>query len=257
MDVSKNQPVTVAYDGLTIESIESDDQIEAVDGVDCSSAGWEALYVPIVDAAAETVVGAEVQSSTNCLTSLPIQIWRRVLLNALMGSVLWRQRDRSLPGLSITMPVGLRHLASPLFDRSVRAAVAGSGVNPALVVLSLSDDTLVHANADRLRALADISRSNIRLRIEGPNAYSHLARNRDTVAFDQIQIPMHDAGGDPSVHRMVARAHGLDLEVVASRVSTEQDLREARRFGARCVMGPQFSSDERLTAGFAGATPIA
>jgi len=219
--------MTVAYNDLTIESdAPLDTSIEGVGPL--PEQGWKTVFVPIVDATTDAIIGAEVRSSTNCLRSLPIQIWRRVLLNSLMRSVLWRQRDRSVPAMSITMPIGLRHLASPLFTRSVRAAVAGSGVNPSL----------------------HVSDANIQLCIEGPNAGAHLARHREFLSFDQIQIPMHDAAGDPSVHRMAARAHGLDLEVVASNICDEGDLNDARRFGARYVVGPYFSDDDYFADGF-------
>lgn len=246
--------MTVAHNDLTIES---DALVGAGDGTNPLAArGWQTIFVPIVDATSETVVGAEVTSSTNCLRSLPIQIWRRVLLNALMRSVLWRQRDRTVAPMSITMPLGLRHVASPMFTRSVRAAVAGSGVNPSLLVLSITDDTLVHADTSRLLSLVQLSDANIQLNIEGPNACAHLVRHGDVLSFDQIQIPMHDAAGDPSVHRMVAKAHGLDLEVTASNIANPRDLADARRFGARYAVGPRYTEDAHFANGFSDTTQI-
>lgn len=199
-------------------------------------------FHPILSMATSKIVGVDVQPRSAQLEDLDLQTWRLMLLSSLMTTVRWRQRALSERALFLNITVGRRQLQDPELDRSVRSAIAASGADPARLVLCLSDDALLHADDNRLVSLIRLEEARIHLGITGPYATTHAARHFDVLRFEQLRVPMQNAAGDPNVHRIVARTHALGMAIVATGVTTESDLEDARRFGAVQSLGPLHSS---------------
>lgn len=201
-------------------------------------------FQPIVSTATDRIVGVDVQPRATQLEDLDLQAWRLMLLSSLMTTVRWRQRSLSERALFLNITVGRRQLQDSELDRSVRSAIAASGADPARLVLCLSDDALLHADDNRLVSLIRLEEARIHLAITGPYATAHAARHYDVLRFEQLRVPMQNAAGDPNVHRIVARTHALGMAIVATGVTSERDLDDARRFGAVQSIGPLHSTTD-------------
>jgi EAL domain-containing protein (putative c-di-GMP-specific phosphodiesterase class I) len=151
---------------------------------------------------------------------------------------------RGRPPVEVNVNISPRQLARPDFVASVEAALAGSGIDPALVCLEITESTLMRderAAADvlvRLRALG------VRIGIDDfGTGYSSLSYLKhfpiDSLKVDRTFVEALGAESDESVivGAVVTLAHSLGLVAVAEGVETERAMLELRRLGCDRAQG--------------------
>ncbi|HUM99066.1 MAG: hypothetical protein B7X12_03580 [Halothiobacillus sp. 20-53-49] len=167
-------------------------------------------------------------------SGLIIEIGGWVLLEACKQIARWR-----VPlGERITVAVNVSSIQmhAPCFVGRVRAALAQSGIPPALLELELTESALVNDPHTAANTLAELKALGVQLALDdfgtGYSSLSYLTQ----FSFDRLKIDqsfVRDILDDPKdleiVKAIIAMGHALRLEVVAEGVETtaERDLLEA------------------------------
>jgi EAL domain-containing protein (putative c-di-GMP-specific phosphodiesterase class I) len=114
--------------------------------------------------------------------------------------------------------VSARQLADAAFPGVVDDALAGSGLDPALVALEFTESALIAANPVTERVLDDLTGLGVRIGLDGSND-----------------------GDTAIVTGTIALAHSLGLRVVAEGVETEEQLERLRLLRCDLAQGYHFS----------------
>ena len=130
------------------------------------------------------------------------------------------------------------------FAETVERALAASGLNPARLVLEVTEGVLIREPECVLDALRRLKALGVRIALDDfGTGYSSLATLR-AFPFDEVKIDrgfvagMAEGGRDAAIVRAVlGLARGLGLPVVAEGVETEAQLAALRREGCDAVQG--------------------
>jgi diguanylate cyclase (GGDEF)-like protein/PAS domain S-box-containing protein len=218
-------------------------------------------YQPYVDAAAGRITGCEAlvrwDHPTQGLVSpahfIPLaeesglirELGRWVLTEACAQLVAWRRDVAPSPDLTMSVNVSVRQLEDSAFVGDVAAILRRTGVDPARVVLEITEsvlsrdpDTVVH----RLQQLKDLG-VGIALDDFG-TGYSSLAWLRhvpvDVVKIDRSFVaPLDEQSAvDSSVVTAILQiGASRDLRTIAEGVETPEQLAALRRLGCNLVQG--------------------
>jgi diguanylate cyclase (GGDEF)-like protein/PAS domain S-box-containing protein len=139
-------------------------------------------------------------------------------------------------GITVAVNVSSIQLHAPCFVGRVRAALAQSGIPPALLELELTESALVNDPHTAANTLAELKALGVQLALDdfgtGYSSLSYLTQ----FSFDRLKIDqsfVRDILDDPKdleiVKAIIAMGHALRLDVVAEGVETtaERDLLEA------------------------------
>jgi predicted signal transduction protein with EAL and GGDEF domain len=176
-------------------------------------------------------------------TGLIVPLGRLVLHEACRQTSEWH-RALGEP-LSVTVNVSGRQLADPGFERDVAGALAASGLDPAALVLEMTESMLIDDTDATLGRLAALKRLGVRLAIDDfGTGYSSLAYlQRFPVDLLKIDKSFIDQVGSAGAESPLARAilglgGALGMGVVAEGVETATQWERLRELG--CEFGQGF-----------------
>lgn len=131
----------------------------------------------------------------------------------------------------LAVNVSPKQLAQPDFVQSVRAALAGSGANPACLKLEITESAIVDDVEGAAAKLAQLRELGISISLDdfgtGYSSLSYLARlPLDQVKIDQSFVRQLGQGGNHAlvVRTIIAMGGGLGLDVIAEGVETADQL---------------------------------
>ena len=157
---------------------------------------------------------------------------------------------RSHPAISLDLAVNVsaRQLMGPRFPGTVTDIIGKTGMDPASLVLELTEGIFIRDAARALSVLADLKSLGIRLALDDfGTGYSSLSYLRDfpvdILKIDQkfIASSASDAAGTAIVASITSLAHQLDLTVVAEGIETEQQRDVVNRVGCDLAQGFLFA----------------
>lgn len=164
-------------------------------------------------------------------TGLVVQIGAWVLERAVSAMARWRDELPHDPPLSMAVNVSAKQLVDPTFVDLVRDVVARHRIDPQLLVLELTETSLIsqaEVVASRMQELREVG---VRLAIDdfgtGYSSLNHLRRFPvDIVKIDREFTSMIEAADDVPViiRALLDLSRTLGLEVVAEGVETEAQL---------------------------------
>ncbi len=179
-------------------------------------------------------------------SGLIAELGSRVLVLALDRLAAW-SRTRQEP-LSMAVNVSARQLADAAFPGVVDDALAGSGLDPALVALEFTESALIAANPVTERVLDDLTGLGVRIGLDdfgtGFSSLAYLKRFPiDFLKVDRSFVAgLGSNDGDTAiVTGTIALAHSLGLRVVAEGVETEEQLERLRLLRCDLAQGYHFS----------------
>jgi diguanylate cyclase (GGDEF)-like protein len=182
----------------------------------------------------------------DCGLMVPIGRW--VLEQACREAQRWRQA-----GQPLVVAVNLsqtQFLQRDLAD-SVHAALAASGLPPALLELELTEAVIMKHSAIAHARLAALRALGVRLAIDDfGTGYTRVGHLRE-YPVDKLKIDHSFVGGildgdGAPVIAIIAMAHSLGLTVLAEGVETERQLRFLQQHGCDQYQGHYAAQDGRL-----------
>ncbi|MBL77467.1 MAG: hypothetical protein CL459_00615 [Acidimicrobiaceae bacterium] len=179
-------------------------------------------------------------------SGLIAELGSRVLVLALDRLAAW-SRTHQEP-LSMAVNVSARQLADAAFPGVVDDALAGCGLDPALVALEFTESALIAANPVTERVLDDLTELGVRIGLDdfgtGFSSLAYLKRFPiDFLKVDRSFVAgLGSNDGDTAiVTGTIALAHSLGLRVVAEGVETEEQLERLRQLRCDLAQGYHFS----------------
>ena len=149
--------------------------------------------------------------------------------------------------LDVAVNVSAVQLEHGTLVQDVARALATSGVDPATLVLELTESSLTNDSLDTIRALRTLRDSGVRIALDDfGTGYSSLARLR-RFAVDVVKIDRGFVGamgterGDLLVQSIIDLGRTLGMEVVAEGIETRSQLDQLRARGAQLGQGYYFS----------------
>jgi diguanylate cyclase (GGDEF)-like protein len=145
----------------------------------------------------------------------------------------------------VAVNISPRQLLDPHFASRVEEALAATGVDPARIVLEITESTAMAPNS--LEQLLALRALGVRLAIDdfgtGHSSLGRLAAlPADALKIDRSFVQAIPAVGDaPLVRAMVAMAHSLGLAVVAEGIETERQRQYLADLGCEHGQGYLFS----------------
>jgi diguanylate cyclase (GGDEF)-like protein/PAS domain S-box-containing protein len=253
-------------------------QLETINELRVSISGRQLVlhYQPVFDTATRTLVGVEALVRWNHPTrglvppaefiglaeetGFIVQLGEWVLSTACEQVAHWARQGLGRQQLSVN--VSPRQLADRSFVRKLRAAIARSGIDPAMLVLEITESLIMDDPEAVRRVLEEVADLGVGIAIDdfgtGYSSFAYLARfPASIVKIDRMfvsQLGTHGPVSEPpgSAHHgmgddgqrnaalvaaMISMAHSLGLSVVAEGVETEGHLTELRRLGCEYAQG--------------------
>jgi diguanylate cyclase (GGDEF)-like protein/PAS domain S-box-containing protein len=202
-------------------------------------------------------------------SGLIVPLGRFVLQEACRQMRTWQERYPARPSLTVSVNLSARELDEPGLVDSVRAALQESGLDPACLVLEITETLLLVDLARTVRTLAELRALGVRLAVDDfGTGYSSLAYLQnlpvdilkiDKSFVDRIGEPAAegaDAGGPGRQQSVMVAAisqlgHALDLQMVAEGIELAAQADTLR--GLACHYGQGFYFARPLPAEALGA----
>ena len=219
-------------------------------------------YQPKVELATGAITGAEalirwnhptrglvppaqfISVAEDCGLIRPIGAW--VLREACQQTRAWA--EAGLPALTMAVNVSAMEFREEDFLDGVFTTLAGTGLDPRLLELELTESLLVKQPESAASILHALRERGVRLAIDDfGTGYSSLSYLRkfpvDTLKIDQSFVRQISTGGDDTiiVTAIIALARSLKLRVVAEGVETAEELAFLRAHQCDEVQGYYFS----------------
>ncbi len=174
---------------------------------------------------------------------VPIGAW--VLQEACAQTASWvAEADDQVP-LSVSVNLSARQLHDDALVPMVEAALASSGLDPALLVLEVTESTLMSDRDHAIDVLQRLAQIGVQVGIDdfgtGQSSLAYLrALPVHTLKIDHsfVKDLGHDSEGGAIVAAIVQLGHALGLSVTAEGVETPDQLAELRALG--CDLGQGF-----------------
>jgi diguanylate cyclase (GGDEF)-like protein len=199
---------------------------------------------------AVSIVGAAEQSE------LITRIGAWVLERSCRDRVRWLREQPGLP-LDLAVNVSVRQLTSRDFCSIVSSVLARTGMDPAALVLEVTENIFIEDSEHTMTVLADLKRLGIRLALDdfgtGYSSLSYLRRLPiDIVKIDRSFVAdIGHATGGAIVAAITNLAHVLGFTVTAEGVETQRQCDEVRAIG--CELGQGYFYSRPMPAAGIGA----
>jgi diguanylate cyclase (GGDEF)-like protein len=176
-------------------------------------------------------------------SGLIVKIGAWVLERSCLDRARWLRGCPDTP-LDVAVNVSTRQLMSPDFAATVASVLARTGMDPAALVLEMTENIFIEDSDRAMTVLTDLKALGIRLALDdfgtGYSSLSYLRRLPiDIVKIDQSFIA--DIGGPTTGGAIVAAvtnlAHVLDLTVTAEGVETRDQHDAVRDIGCESAQG--------------------
>ena len=178
-------------------------------------------------------------------TGLIIPIGGRVLIDACEQAALWPTPTDGGAPLGISVNLSAQQLFDPHLVPSVRHALALTGLDPARLLLEITEDTFISDGAGVLERLQQIRDIGVRLAIDDfGTGYSSLAYLRrfpvDILKIDRSFVEGVAAGwqGKAFLNTIVRLSETLSMTAVGEGIETQEQLTALRQLG--CPFGQGF-----------------
>jgi EAL domain-containing protein (putative c-di-GMP-specific phosphodiesterase class I) len=156
----------------------------------------------------------------------------------------WRAREPGSDALVMHVNVSGRDLSKPGFAGHVRAVLERHGLPARLLVLEITESTLMEHRELALKALVELGELGVKVGIDDfGTGYSSLAY-LSTLPFDCLKIDRSFVIGMDQgrqnleiVRAVISLAHSLNKEVVAEGIETHEQLQQLRALGATLGQG--------------------
>ena len=227
------------------------------------------LYQPVVRLADGSVVGMEalirwkraggaVVSPEQFIpvaeeTGLIRDIGRWVLQEACGLAAAWQSEYAPTPALRLSVNLSARQLQDPGLVKDVEAVLASSGLEPACLVLEITESLLMSEPDVAVQRLGDLKDLGVKLAIDdfgtGYSSLSYLRRFPvDVLKIDRSFVTALGTGPEDCalVHAIVDLGQTLRLRVVAEGIETPAELQELQRLD--CEYGQGYLFARPLTA---------
>jgi diguanylate cyclase (GGDEF)-like protein/PAS domain S-box-containing protein len=173
-----------------------------------------------------------------------------VLRRACSEAAGWLPRaGRAAPTIAVN--VSGRELADPAYPARVASALSGSGLDPARLVLEITETTLIEDPAAVAARLTDVKRLGVRIAIDdfgtGYSSLNHLHQLPvDILKIDKSFIEGVDSTGDlpPLVGGVLDLGQRLHLQLIAEGIERHQQ--HSRLVEVGCELGQGFLFAEPL-----------
>ena len=173
-------------------------------------------------------------------SDLILDIGRWVLDRSCRQAKAWHDRWPDAGDLQISVNVAARQLEQPDFVAQVAEVVRSSGVDPAKVVLEVTETTLLHNADDAIAKLEALRRLGLGVAVDdfgtGYSSLSYLQRFPVTaikIARDFVAVDESDADGWELASAIVSMGRALRLTVIAEGVEEPFQLERLRKL--RCA----------------------
>ncbi len=204
--------------------------------------GFEALarWVHPVRGAISPSVFITLAEETGCIEALT----RWAVDEAVRQHALWLRRAPHLGELVMHVNVSGKDLAKPDFVPNVRDVLHRHGMPAHLLVLEITESTLMEHREVALAALAELRALGVKLGIDDfGTGYSSLAY-LSTLPFDCLKIDrsfvigmQHSPQNIEIVRTVVALGRSLNKDVVAEGIETHEQLQRLKQLGATIGQG--------------------
>ncbi|MGZ4588032.1 MAG: putative bifunctional diguanylate cyclase/phosphodiesterase [Mycobacteriaceae bacterium] len=160
----------------------------------------------------------------------------------------WLHDHPDMP-LSLAVNVSVRQLMSPHFSNTVAAVLDTTEMDPAALVLEITEGVFIQDAARATKVMAELKQLGVRLALDDfGTGYSSLSYLRqypfDILKIDQIFLAT--MGRDPAAAAIVAAianlAHALGLSVIAEGVETQEQRKEIIALGCEFAQGFLYST---------------
>jgi diguanylate cyclase (GGDEF)-like protein/PAS domain S-box-containing protein len=221
-------------------------------------------YQPSLDLATGEVVGVEALVRWNHPTRGLLQpeafIWaaeetglivglgRWVLAEACRAAARWRSQVHGASQLGLSVNVSARQLQQPGLVDDVRRALAGSGLDPAVLTLEITESVLAERGDDAAATLDAVKALGVRLALDDfGTGYSSLSRLQylpvDELKIDRSFVQSIDSGADRAalVRAIVELGRALELTTVAEGIEHAGQVAALQRVGCRLGQGFHFA----------------
>jgi diguanylate cyclase (GGDEF)-like protein/PAS domain S-box-containing protein len=181
---------------------------------------------------------------------------QQVLQTALTQLASWREQSVVDDDMCVSVNISRLQLDDPQLPDTILQALETSGLPPQLLLLEITESTLMHEPERIIRIVADVCSQGVGLHLDDfGTGYSSLSA--------LAQFPVHalkiDRGfinptsGDGEINQAIVRstialAHTLGLEVIAEGVETRRQLKELSQLGCECGQGYLYSRPQDAKA---------
>jgi EAL domain-containing protein (putative c-di-GMP-specific phosphodiesterase class I) len=176
---------------------------------------------------------------------VPIGEW--VLVQACQQVCKWN-RDRPTSPLTVSVNISARQFEDPNLVENIRAVLARSCLDPAHLVLEITETAVMRNPEDAVRKAESLRRVGVRLAIDDfGTGYSSLAYLKqfpvDVLKIDRAFVAGIglDACDTAIVRSVTGLAQGLGLTVTAEGVETVEQLAFLRTIGCATAQGHLFA----------------
>ena len=158
----------------------------------------------------------------------------------------WQQNPR-LSGMSLSVNVSVQQLQSSYFMQQVISAVRNHKIDPTLLVLEITETTLMTNVELVIEQLQKLRNFGVRISIDdfgtGYSSLSYLKQLPvDELKVDQsfVRDMMLDTSDEMLIKTIFALGRNFALEIVAEGVETEEQFKRLRSFGCHIFQGYWF-----------------
>jgi diguanylate cyclase (GGDEF)-like protein len=181
-------------------------------------------------------------------TGLIVPIGGWVLREACRRTAAWNADRGGRAPLTVNVNLSARQLQLPGLPELVGRALAESGLDPACLVLEITESLLLHDTHAMIARLRELKRLGLRLALDDfGTGYSALAYLRrfpiDMIKIDKAFVAEMGAGREASqlARAIVQLGRTLGLVVVAEGIETPQQLAQLREAGCQLGQGYLFA----------------
>ncbi len=190
-------------------------------------------------------------------TGLIVPLGRWVLREALGQAVRWAGEYPAGAGLTISVNVSAVQLRAPSILADVGDALRDSGIDPARVVLEVTESSIIDSSAETIETLRSLKALGLRLAIDDFGTGYTSIGSLQTMPFDILKVDksfidaINDgAHGGELLEAVVNIGRVLSLVTIAEGIEEAGQLETARRLGCDLAQGYLFSRPlEPLRAG--------
>jgi diguanylate cyclase (GGDEF)-like protein len=181
-------------------------------------------------------------------TGLIVPIGEWALEEGLRQAAAWSQKT-SFASFAVTINLSRRQLGSPGLVETVARAIRKTGVNPAGIVLEITETALTDDVDSALRTISELKGLGVRLAIDDfGTGYSSLQYLRQVPA-DIIKIPKpfvdgvltRDSDAYRVAHAIVHLGEAFDMQTLAEGIEEREQFERMRELGCELGQGYYFA----------------
>jgi len=193
---------------------------------------------------------------------LPIGRW--VLREACQHAANWQREGLTPRGIFLCVNVSAREVQQADFVDAVRTTLQEAGMEPASLMLEITETALLKATTPTMATLAELRMLGVRVVIDdfgtGYFSLSHLRQfpvDALKIASEFVQVSSTDARSAALAGAIVALSQSLDIETVAEGIETVEQAKRMEALGCKYGQGYYFArpiEQAAIDKGVAGLT---